>query len=83
MFYVHPDPWGEMIQIYEHIFQIGWINHQPKNSKIAELGQKNMFILLDQGSDVSSLSMISFSSVAVTEMLGWWVNWMVQHGHRK
>ena len=67
-----------LIQIHDRAYfwtQMGWrIKHQAKNSKIAELGNKNTrFILLDQGSDVSSLSMISFSSVAVTEMLGWWV----------
>ena len=28
-FYVHPDPWGFLIQFDEHIFQMGWFNHQP------------------------------------------------------
>ena len=28
IFYVHPDPWGFMIQVDEHIFQMGWFNHQ-------------------------------------------------------
>ena len=30
MFYFHPY-WGEMIQFDEHIFQMGWFNHQPEN----------------------------------------------------
>ena len=25
--YFHPEPWG-MIQFDEHIFQMGWFNHQ-------------------------------------------------------
>ena len=24
----HPDPWGCMIQVDEHILQMGWFNHQ-------------------------------------------------------
>ena len=28
IFYVHPDPWGFMIQFDEHSFQGGWFNHQ-------------------------------------------------------
>ena len=28
IFYVHPDPWGFMIQFDEYIFQMGWFNHQ-------------------------------------------------------
>ena len=24
IFYLHPDPWGFMIQFDEHIFQMGW-----------------------------------------------------------
>ena len=27
-FYFHPEPWGFMIQFDEHIFQMGWFNHQ-------------------------------------------------------
>ena len=29
-FFFHPEPFGEMIQFDEHIFQMGW-NHQPGN----------------------------------------------------
>jgi len=29
MFNFHPDPWGFMIQFDEHMFQMGWFNHQP------------------------------------------------------
>jgi len=28
IFYVHPEPWGVMIQFDEHMFQMGWFNHQ-------------------------------------------------------
>ena len=28
IFDFHPDPWGFMIQFDEHIFQLGWFNHQ-------------------------------------------------------
>ena len=28
IFYFHHDPWGFMIQFDEHIFQLGWFNHQ-------------------------------------------------------
>ena len=28
-FYVHPETWGKIIQFDEHIFQMGWFNHQP------------------------------------------------------
>ena len=27
----NPDPWGKMIQFDEHIFQMGWVNHQLEN----------------------------------------------------
>ena len=30
IFYFHPDPWGFMIHFDEHIFQMGWFNHQPE-----------------------------------------------------
>ena len=28
IFYFHPDPWGNDSQFDEHIFQMGWFNHQ-------------------------------------------------------
>ena len=28
MFYFHPDPWGKDSHFDEHIFQMGWFNHQ-------------------------------------------------------
>jgi len=28
IFYFHPDPWGYDSQFDEHIFQVGWFNHQ-------------------------------------------------------
>ena len=28
VFYFHPDPWGNEHQFDEHIFQMGWFNHQ-------------------------------------------------------
>ena len=43
-FYVHPYIPGEMIQFDEHIFQMGWFNHQPvKNVTTKEpLKERNM-----------------------------------------
>ena len=29
MFYFHPENWGRWTQFDEHIFQMGWFNHQP------------------------------------------------------
>ena len=28
IFYFQPEPWGNSIQFDEHIFQMGWFNHQ-------------------------------------------------------
>ena len=28
-FYFHPEPWGRWTHFDEHIFQMGWFNHQP------------------------------------------------------
>ena len=28
IFYVHPEPWGRWTHFDEHIFQMGWFNHQ-------------------------------------------------------
>ena len=45
MGYFHPDPWRFMIQFDEHIFQMGWFNHQLVHvglkCKKGQSGEKN------------------------------------------
>ena len=33
-FYVHPENWGRWTQVDEHIFQMGWFNHQLVNHDV-------------------------------------------------
>ena len=41
MFFIfHPDPWKFMIQFDEHIFQMGWFNHQ-----LSQLLSLNSFLI--------------------------------------
>jgi len=30
IFYFHPENWGKGSNFDEHIFQMGWFNHQPE-----------------------------------------------------
>ena len=47
--YFHPEPIGEMIQVDEHIFEMGWFNHQlddlSRSSNFKQNSWDNWFII--------------------------------------
>ena len=49
-FYFHPEPWGRWTQFDEHIFQMGWFNHQLvffwKSSPFLGHGFEHLWYLL-------------------------------------
>ena len=34
MFIYHPENWGKIFQSDEHVFQMGWFNHQPDDNDL-------------------------------------------------
>jgi len=58
--FFHPETLGKMIQLDEHIFQMGWFNHQP--DLLFEITKKKR---------VSSRWMINQSGLEKTKVLNW------------